>query len=91
MPKLTAQGGSYVVAVRTEGAIILPKVLRQKLDLRPGDLVELEVKGRDILLRPRPAGRLVLRGVPSSSQKTIAGAVRLGGNAVADKKRLYGR
>lgn len=82
---------SLVVAIRTEGAIILPKILRQKLDLRPGDVLELEVRGRDIILHPRPAGRLILRGVSPSDQKTISGAIRLGGDAVLDKKRLYGR
>jgi len=91
MARTVQREGSLIVALRTEGAIILPKVLRVRLDLRPGDLLEVEVRGKDIILHPRPAGRLMLRGVPATSQETISGAMRLGGDSVKDKKRLYER
>ena len=89
MSRTVQRKGSLAVALRTEGAIIIPKMLREGLDLRPGDLLDIEVQGRNIILRPRPAGRLLLRGVPVVAQDSIVGAVRLGGNAVTDKKRLY--
>lgn len=89
MARTVQRDDSLVVTIRTEGAIILPKLLRDRMDLRPGDRMEVEVLGKDIVLRPRPAGRLVLHGVDSASQKTIAGSVRLGGDSVKDKKRLY--
>lgn len=91
MSKRIQREGSLVVAVRTEGAIILPKPLRERLDLRPGDLMEVEVRGKNIVLHPRPSGRLQLRGVPAASQKSLVGALQLGGDAVKDKKRLYER
>ena len=91
MAKITQRKGSLVVSIRTEGAIILPKKLRTQLDLRPGDLLELEVRGKEIILHPRPAGRLLLRGVAAVSQETISGGLQLGGDSVKDKKRLYER
>jgi AbrB family looped-hinge helix DNA binding protein len=91
MSRTVQREDALLVAIRTEGAIILPKLLRDRLDLRPGDLLEIKVQGKDIVLHRRPAGRLILRGVNASSQKTIAGAVRLGGDSVKDKKRLYER
>jgi len=34
------------------GRVVLPKPLRQELDLSPGDTLELETKGEQITLRP---------------------------------------
>lgn len=89
MARTVQREGAMTVSVRTEGAIILPKKLREKLDLRAGDQFDVEIVGRDIVLHPRPAGRLVLRGVPASSQKIAV--LGIGGDAVKDKKKLYER
>lgn len=89
MARTVQREGAMTVSVRTEGAIILPKKLREKLDLRAGDQFDVEIVGRDIVLHPRPAGRLILRGVPASSQKIAV--LGIGGDAVKDKKKLYER
>ena len=69
--------------------MIIPKVLREKLGLRAGDLLEVEVRGGDLVLHPIPIGRLTLQGVKAASLDKLTGLVRLGGDAVKDKKRLY--
>ncbi|MDR5695765.1 MAG: AbrB/MazE/SpoVT family DNA-binding domain-containing protein [Armatimonadota bacterium] len=89
MARIVKREGPLVVALRTEGAIIIPKPLRDSLGLRPGDLLEIEVKEGDLILRPRPVRRLKLSGVPATSLDTLTGLVSLGGDAVKDKKRLY--
>jgi AbrB family looped-hinge helix DNA binding protein len=71
--------------------VIIPKVLREQMGLQAGDLLEIEIKGSDLILRPRPMGRLVLRGIPAASVDKLAGLISLGGDAVEDKKRLYER
>ena len=91
MARIVKREGPLVVALRTEGAVIIPKVLRDRLGLQAGDLLEVEVRGGDLVLHPRPVGRLVLRGVPAASLDKLTGLVRLGGDAVKDKKRLYER
>ena len=91
MARVVKREGPPVVALRTEGAVIIPKAIRDRLGLRGGDLLEVEVKGGDLVLRPRPITRLKLQGVPADSFDRLTGLVRLGGDAVKDKKRLYGR
>ncbi len=91
MARIVKREGPLVVALRTEGAVIIPKVLRERLGLQAGDLLEVEVRGADLVLRPRPIRRLALRGVPAATLDKLTGLVSLGGDAVKDKKRLSER
>ena len=91
MARIVKREGPLVVALRTEGAVIIPKVLREKLGLQAGDLLEVEVRGGDLVLHPIPIRRLTLQGVNASSLDKLTGLVSLGGDAVKDKKRLYER
>jgi len=56
MTKLTIDGA---------GRIVLPKPLRTKLDIGPGDLLELESVGERITLRP------VRGGAPLAEEKGV--------------------
>ncbi len=89
MGKMGKTQSPPVVALRT--AIIIPKAIRNRLGLQASDLLEIEVKGRDLVLHPRPVGCLVLQGVPATSLDKLTGLVKLGGDAVKDKKKLYER
>ena len=40
------------VRVGRKGIIVLPKSVREELNIAEGSLLELEVKGREIILRP---------------------------------------
>jgi AbrB family looped-hinge helix DNA binding protein len=91
MARIVQREGPLIVALRTEGAVIIPKLLRERLGLRAGDLLEVEVRGGDLILHPRPVGRMVVRGVPAATGDKLTGLVRLGGDAVKDKKRLHER
>jgi AbrB family looped-hinge helix DNA binding protein len=37
----------------TKGQVVLPKVIRRKLDLRPGDPLDAKLEGKSIVLTPR--------------------------------------
>ena len=91
MGRIANRDGPPLVALRTEGAVIIPKPVREKLGLRAGDLLEVEIRDGNLVLRPRPLTCLKLRGVPAASADKLTGLVRLGGDAVKDKKRLYDR
>jgi AbrB family looped-hinge helix DNA binding protein len=89
MARVVKREGRPVVVLRTEGAVIIPKHIREQLGLRPGDPLEIEVTGGDLVLHPRPIRRLGLQGVPAASADKLTGSLRLGGDAVKDKRRLY--
>lgn len=89
MARVAQKEGMALVALRTEGAIIIPKKIRNALDLKAGDLIEINLQGKDIVLHPRPVGRFSLRGVPAVEANKLTGLVHLGGNALLDKHRLY--
>lgn len=89
MARTVKRDGSVVVPLRTEGAVIIPKVLREELGLHAGDLLAMTVEGGNLVLRPQLGGRLRLRGVPATSSDKLTGLLRLGGDSVKDKGRLY--
>jgi AbrB family looped-hinge helix DNA binding protein len=91
MARIVKRHDSLVVALRTEGAVIIPKVLRERLGLHAGDLLEIRVEGEKLIFQPRPVGRFRLREVPAASSDRLTGLLRLGGDAVKDKGRLYGQ
>lgn len=43
--------------VSSKGQVVLPSPLRQRLGLRPGDLLDVRVEGDAIVLRPRRTKR----------------------------------
>jgi AbrB family looped-hinge helix DNA binding protein len=89
--RIVKRDGPLLVALRTEGAVIIPKALRERLGLRAGDLLEVTVKEGDLILHPRPVRRLGLEGVPANRSDKLTGLVRVGGDALKDKQRLYDR
>lgn len=42
---------SEIIIVRKKGVIVLPKHLREKLNVEEGDLLKVEVKGEEIILK----------------------------------------
>ncbi len=91
MARIVKQENSYIVSLRTEGAVIIPKAIRESLGLRAGDLFDIEVQGSDLVFHHRPIRPLKLKGVPANSLDKLTGMLSLGGDAVRDKKHLYGR
>ncbi len=91
MSRIVRRDGPLIVALRTEGAVIIPKPLRERLGLKAGDLLEVEVRDGDLVFHPRPVSRLTLKGIQAASVDKLTGLVRLGGDSVKDKRRLYER
>ncbi len=91
MARLVKRDAPLHVALRTEGAAIIPKALRVRQGLRAGDPLEAAIKEGDVILHPRPVRRLGLEGVLASRSDKLTGLVRVGGDALKDKQRLYDR
>jgi AbrB family looped-hinge helix DNA binding protein len=69
--------------------VIIPKAIRERLGLRAGDLFEVDIRGSELVLRPRLLRGLRLSGQPAAEATDFLGLVRLGGDSVRDKARLY--
>ncbi|MCP6729241.1 MAG: AbrB/MazE/SpoVT family DNA-binding domain-containing protein [Thermoproteota archaeon] len=42
----------YQIKLRKKGVVILPKDVREKLDIKENDMLLGEIKGRELILRP---------------------------------------
>lgn len=89
MARTVKREGALMVPLRTEGAVIIPKILREKLGLHAGDLLEMTVEGGNLILRPRVVGRLRLQEIQAATSDKLTGLLQLGGDAAKDKGRLY--
>ena len=49
-----------------------------------GEILELEIKGEELILRPYGTQTLAVRLVPAQTLAQLQGAVALGGDAVED-------
>ena len=72
---------NFKVTIDRAGRVVLPKILRDQMNLSPGDTLDLTVKGDEVTLRPRRGatplqkerGVWVLRtGKPLTADETAA-------------------
>jgi len=56
---------------------VVPREIRKKLGLEPGDSLEWEEKGEEVVVKPRKRKTL----------KDITGMISVGGDAVVSKKK----
>ena len=78
-----------LVSVNQKAQVTIPKAVREKLNIQVGDILELEIKGEELILRPYGTPTLVVRLVPAQTLAHLQGAVALGGDAVEDAEHLY--
>jgi AbrB family looped-hinge helix DNA binding protein len=79
-----------LVSVNRKAQVTIPKAVREKLNIQVGDVLELEVRGEELVLRPYASQVLVPRLVPADALAPLVGAISLGGgDAVEDAERLY--
>lgn len=78
-----------LVSVNQKSQITIPKLVRERLGIREGDVLELDVKGEEIVLRPRVSEKLEPRFVPVQALSPLVGVVAWGGDAVKDAERIY--
>jgi AbrB family looped-hinge helix DNA binding protein len=78
-----------LVSVNKKAQVTIPKAVREKLDIREGDVLELEVRGEELVLRPNTTRKLVPKFVPAKALDPFVGILDLGGDAVEDAERLY--
>jgi len=78
-----------LVHLNSKGQLTVPNAIRRKLGIHGGDVLELEVRGESLILRPHAATGLALRHNPASILLGIEGTVNFGGHAAEDAEALY--
>lgn len=78
-----------LVSVNRKAQVTIPKAVREKLSIREGDVLELEVRGEELVLRLYDTQPLIPRFIPARALRPLIGAVALGGDALEDTERLY--
>jgi AbrB family looped-hinge helix DNA binding protein len=76
-----------LVRLKQRGQITLPKAVRERLNLREGDLLRVSVEDGRMILEPVTPHRPIPVWVPIEHLDRLAGIVSLGGNAVEDAER----
>ena len=79
-----------LITVNRKAQVTIPKAVREKLNIQEGDVLELEVRGEELVLRPYASEPLIPRFIPVETLAPLVGAISLGGgDALEDSEHLY--
>ncbi len=78
-----------IVQVKKKAQITLPKEVREQLQIREGDILEVRVEKQAVVLRPRLSDRVSVKFAPAKSLKGLADLISVGGDAVKDSEETY--
>ncbi|MBI3392940.1 MAG: AbrB/MazE/SpoVT family DNA-binding domain-containing protein, partial [Nitrospirae bacterium] len=73
-----------LLQVQKRGLLTLPKAVRDQLRLEEGDVLEMETRGEEIILRPRAMRKLSSVRIEAGKLLKAAGSLGLGGDALKD-------
>lgn len=81
-----------LVQVKKKAQITIPIKVREAVGITDGDLLDVEVRNREIVLKPVTTvtkGKIKLKLVAASELKKLRGAFSIGGDSVKDTENLY--
>jgi len=78
-----------LVQVKKKAQITIPLKIRETMGITEGDMLDVEVRNREIVLSPVKRTQIKLRPVPASELKKLRGIFSIGGDAVKDTEDLY--
>ena len=80
-----------IVQLKKKSQITIPFKVRKALAIEDGDLLEVAVKDREIVLRPVVPRKRRLRLLDPGMLKNLEGILSAGGDSVRDSKAIYDR
>ncbi|MCL4492096.1 MAG: AbrB/MazE/SpoVT family DNA-binding domain-containing protein [Nitrospirae bacterium] len=78
-----------LVQVKKKAQITIPLKVREAVGITEGDVLDIEVRNKEIILKPVHKAKIKLRPVPASELKKLEGIFSIGGDAVKDTEDLY--
>lgn len=78
-----------LIQVKKKAQITIPLKIRQATGIEEGDMLEVEVKNKEIVLKLVRKPKMRLNPVAVSELKKLRGIFSIGGDAVKDTEDLY--
>lgn len=78
-----------LVQVKKKAQITIPLKIREAVGIDEGDMLDVEVKDKKIVLKPVKRKKVELKLVPTSELRKLRGIFAIGGDAVKDTEDIY--
>lgn len=78
-----------LVQVRKGSQITIPSKIRKAMGIKEGDMLEVELQDKQLMLKPAKRKEVELKLVPAKELRNLVGIVSIGGDAVKDTEDLY--
>jgi AbrB family looped-hinge helix DNA binding protein len=78
-----------LVQVKKKAQITIPVKVRENIGIEEGDILDVKVKNREIVLKPVKKRKIILKTVDIEMFSKLKGIASLGGDAVKDSEALY--
>lgn len=78
-----------LVQVKKKAQITIPLRIRKAVGIDEGDMLNVEVKDKEIVLKPIKRKKIELRLVDIKEFSKLRGILSLGGDAVKDTEAIY--
>lgn len=78
-----------LVQVKKKAQITIPLKIREAVGIAEGDMLDVEVKNKEIVLKPVKRRKIELKSVDIKEFSKLKGIFSLGGDAVKDTEALY--
>lgn len=78
-----------LVHVKKKAQITIPIKIREAAGITEGDVLDVEVRNKEIVLKPVKRGKIQIKHVDIKEFSKLKGIFSLGGDAVKDTEELY--
>lgn len=78
-----------LVQVKRKSQITIPLKAREAAGIAEGDVLDLEVKNKEIILKPVISKKMKIKLIPARELKKLEGIVSLGGDSVKDSEAIW--
>jgi AbrB family looped-hinge helix DNA binding protein len=78
-----------LVQVKKKAQITIPLKIREAVGIDEGDMLDVEVKDKEIVLKPVKKRKIELKPVNIKEFSKLKGIFSIGGDAVKDTESLY--
>ena len=80
-----------IVQIKKKAQVTIPIKVRKLLAIEEGDMLEVVVKDREIVMKPVASRKRRIKVLDPKMLRKLDGVLSVGGDAVRDSKAIYDR